>query len=146
MTPAAATLLSRDVGVALRAMRIGKGLHAATVQEASGVSSLAYVEIGRASIADMDAVARVMGTTLPEVVQEVRSAAGATTPPHTLTHVAGAILSLSVRGSRVEAAINAAVREAMRVADGNQSAAARLLGMERKAFVRRLARARKEKL
>jgi DNA-binding NtrC family response regulator len=38
--------------------------------------------------------------------------------------------------------IAATVRYAIEACDGNQSAAARMLGMERKAFVRRLSRLR----
>ena len=57
-----------------------------------------------------------------------------------------AIAELPVKaGSKIDAAEGAAVLYAMEISRNNQSAAARLLGMERKAFVRRLARARRKK-
>ena len=46
-------------------------------------------------------------------------------------------------GDKIDAAEAATVKHAMHVCAGNQSAAARLLGLERKALVRRLAKAQR---
>jgi transcriptional regulator with XRE-family HTH domain len=60
--------------------------------------------------------------------------------------LARAILELPPNvGSKIEAVASATVLRAMAVCRNNQSAAARLLGMERKAFVRRLQRARRRR-
>jgi transcriptional regulator with XRE-family HTH domain len=60
--------------------------------------------------------------------------------------LARAILELPPNvGSKIEAVASATVLRAMVVCRNNQSAAARLLGMERKAFVRRLQRARRRR-
>jgi DNA-binding NtrC family response regulator len=63
-----------------------------------------------------------------------------------LSEIAQAIADLPARvGSKVDAMISATVLYAMAVSGDNQSAAARLLGMERKAFVRRVQRARRKR-
>lgn len=63
-----------------------------------------------------------------------------------LSEIAQAIVDLSGKvGSKIDAVESAAVIHAMNVCHGNQSAAARLLGMERKAFVRRLHRAQRRR-
>jgi len=87
-----------------------------------------------------------------EVVSDARSPGstnGAGAPAKSsigLPEIARAIAHLpSALGSKVDAAESAAVLYAMQVEGNNQSAAARLLGMERKAFVRRLARTRRKK-
>ena len=49
------------------------------------------------------------------------------------------------KGSKLEIMQNAVVLHAVAVSGGNVSAAARLLGVERKAFERKLARARRSK-
>jgi len=62
-----------------------------------------------------------------------------------LDRIARAIVELPADlGSKLDAAEVAVVRHAMLVCDGNQSAAARLLGIERKALVRRWQRIRRE--
>jgi DNA-binding NtrC family response regulator len=50
------------------------------------------------------------------------------------------ILALGSSGSTLAWIERAVVRFALKVAQGNQSAAARLIGMDRKAFVRRMQR------
>jgi DNA-binding NtrC family response regulator len=63
-----------------------------------------------------------------------------------LPEIARAIADLPARaGSKIDVMISATVLYAMDVSGDNQSAAARLLGMERKAFVRRLQRARRKR-
>lgn len=133
---------AQQVGETLRSLRMERGLSGQTVRARAKVANLTSVERGLASVGDMDRVARALGTTLADVLRRP-VAVEPETPPHTLTHVGSAILSLHVHGSKVDAAVDAAVEEAIRRTGGNQSEAARLLGMERKAFVRRLARARR---
>ena len=66
-------------------------------------------------------------------------------PRPRLSQIARAIVELPVKGgSKIDAAESAAILYAMSVCNDNQSAAARMLLMERKAFVRRLRRARRQ--
>ena len=58
-------------------------------------------------------------------------------------NLAQAILSLPEKGSKLEAVQRAVILHAIAVTGGNVSAAARLLGIERKAFERKLAKWRK---
>jgi ActR/RegA family two-component response regulator len=53
------------------------------------------------------------------------------------------ILALPVKGSKLEAVQCAVVTHALAVSRGNVSAAARLLGMERKALERKIARTKR---
>ena len=53
------------------------------------------------------------------------------------------ILALPAKGSKLELVQNAVVLHAVAVSGGNVSAAARLLGVERKAFERKLRNARR---
>ena len=55
------------------------------------------------------------------------------------------ILALPENGSKFHVVQNAVVLQALAMSGGNVSAAARLLGMNRKAFERKLARARRSK-
>ena len=55
------------------------------------------------------------------------------------------ILALPEKGSKFHVVQNAVVLHAVAASGGNVSAAARLLGIERKAFERKLARARRSK-
>jgi ActR/RegA family two-component response regulator len=57
--------------------------------------------------------------------------------------IAEMILALPVKGSKLEAVQGAVVLHALAVSGGNVSAAARLLGMERKALERKIARAKR---
>ncbi len=60
--------------------------------------------------------------------------------------IAQAILELpDAVGSKIEAVEHAAVLVAMNACAENQSAAARMLGMERKAFTRKLSRAKRKR-
>ena len=53
------------------------------------------------------------------------------------------ILALPSKGSKLDEAEDATVLLAIQTTDGNVSAAARLLGVDRKSFDRKLARARR---
>ena len=149
-----AAFTSSTVGRTLRALRERASLPLDRVARDTGLSppELAGIESGRTkpSIAVLDRIARAMGSTLTDVVRNpsldghaaiARDTAG---PRLGLRDIARAIAELpDQRGSKLDATACAAVLHAMNVCSGNQSAAARLLGMERKAFVRRLRRARR---
>ena len=138
---------SAAIGQALGSLRERRGLPLADVCRAASVSrrDLRAIEAGRErpSVEVLARIARSLGTTLVDLIRT------AGTPPATaarlasLPDIARAIVELPAAvGSKVDAAEAAAVVHAMTLTDDNQSAAARLLGMERKAFVRRLANAR----
>jgi transcriptional regulator with XRE-family HTH domain len=150
---------SLAVGHAIRALRERGRQSLPQLARAATVSptELASIEAGRGhpTIATLHRVARALGSTLVELVHDAGSAANgegtlhprASKPsaPLALPDIARAIAELpdSV-GSKVDAAESATVLHAMEISGDNQSAAARLLGMERKAFVRRLARAKRK--
>jgi transcriptional regulator with XRE-family HTH domain len=153
---------SSAVGHAVCALRERRGLPLSRVCLASGISpdDLRSIESGRSrpSIDVLDRISRALGSSLVDVVRKaddfgtrragVQALPGAdgTARPVDLNDIARAIADLPVRtGSKVDAAEGATVLYAMEVSRNNQSAAARLLGMERKAFVRRLARARRKR-
>lgn len=91
-------------------------------------------------------IAQALGTSLVDVVRTPASPPTSAPSLLTLDDIARAIVDLPPSvGSKIEAAQSATLLHAMEVADHNQSAAARLLGMERKAFVRKLGKARRER-
>jgi transcriptional regulator with XRE-family HTH domain len=109
-------------------------------------SQLERIESGsaRPTIAVLDRIARAMGMSLVELVLDANG--GATTRLG-LREIARAVLELPDEiGPKLDAVEAAAILVAMTACRENQSAAARLLGMERKAFVRRLSWARRSKL
>lgn len=146
---------SLAVGRAIRALRGRSRQSPSQLSRASGVSSaeLAAIEAGRArpSIAVLHRIANALGSTLVELVHDAASPEAEAPPapaaqPLGLPAIARAITGLPASiGSKLDAAEAATVLHAMTVSGNNQSAAARLLGMERKAFVRRLARAKRKK-
>jgi DNA-binding NtrC family response regulator len=81
------------------------------------------------------------GQELAAKAGEPHAAAAAPKPNLSLQDVAHGILALPVKGSRLDAAAGA-VKEAVARAAGNKSKAAALLGVDRKAFARRLKKAR----
>jgi DNA-binding NtrC family response regulator len=116
------------------------------------VADVDAIESGRVqpSVAVLGRVARALGVSLVDLVRTTGVGQTDGLGPATrasrlgLSEVAQAIAELPAGvGSKVDAAILAAVLYAMRECGDNQSAASRLLGMERKAFVRRLSRARR---
>jgi transcriptional regulator with XRE-family HTH domain len=147
---------SPAVGRAIRAKREKAKLPLARIARDSGLTSaeLSGIESGtaRPSIAVLDRIARAMGSSLVDLVRTANSVGVVAAAPTSarahlgLSEIARAIAELPDRiGSKLDAAESAAVLHAMSVCQENQSAAARLLGMERKAFVRRLRRARRAK-
>lgn len=145
------SLLSSTIGLALRARREREGLTLARVARVSGISvaDLGAIEAGRGQpiIAVLGRVARALGVSLVDLVRSAGQAeSGASMKPVSrlgLPEIAQAITELpSEVGSKVDVMISATVLYAMEACGDNQSAAARLLGMERKAFIRRVQRAR----
>jgi DNA-binding NtrC family response regulator len=150
---------SLAVGHAIRALRERGHQSIAQVSRAAAVSTaeLSSIEAGRGhpTIATLHRVARAVGSTLVELVHDAgtpstgtgsSSGGGAAKATMGLSDIARAIANLPASlGSKVDAAESATVLHAMQVSSNNQSAAARLLGMERKAFVRRLARTKRKK-
>jgi transcriptional regulator with XRE-family HTH domain len=109
-------------------------------------SQLERIESGRArpTIAVLDRIARAMGMSLVDLVLDPK---GMATTPLGLREIARAILQLPDElGPKLDAAEAAAIFVAMTACHENQSAAARLLWMDRKAFARRLSWARRSKL
>jgi transcriptional regulator with XRE-family HTH domain len=146
---------SSAVGRAIRTAREGAGLPIARVARACRLTALELdaIESGRSrpSIAMLDRIALAIGSNLVDLV---RGGGRSSTRPELsesgassrmdLAQIARAIAELPVKGgSKIDAAESAAILYAMSVCKDNQSAAARMLSMERKAFVRRLRRARR---
>jgi transcriptional regulator with XRE-family HTH domain len=134
------------VGRALGSLRARSKRPLSSVGRAAKVSrdELLAIESGRleASIDVLDRIARALGSTLLEVIRSSKQWFGTPAPrdagPLALADIGRAIADLPASdGSKVDRATSAAVVHAFDASGGNQSAAARLLGMERKAFVRR---------
>jgi transcriptional regulator with XRE-family HTH domain len=146
---------SSAVGRSIRATREHAGLAVARIARASGLTApeLDAIEAGRfrPSIAVLDRIAGALGSRLVDLVRRGETGPGLSDRPEGspgpsprlgLSQIARAIAELPVKGgSKIDAAESATILYAMNVCDGNQSAAARMLSMERKAFVRRLRRA-----
>jgi transcriptional regulator with XRE-family HTH domain len=110
-------------------------------------SQLERIESGRArpTIAVLDRIARALGMSLVDLVLDPNGVA--TARRLGLPEIARAILELPDEvGPKLEVVEAATVLVAMTACSENQSAAARLLGMDRKAFVRRLSWARRSRL
>jgi transcriptional regulator of acetoin/glycerol metabolism len=60
-----------------------------------------------------------------------------------LEELSKALVSMPIEGSKLDAVEEAVVLHALATCEGNMSAAARLLGVDRKAFTRRLQKARR---
>jgi DNA-binding NtrC family response regulator len=93
----------------------------------------------RDAIARGELQADSTGLSLATLGQRIQSRASAKAPPP-LDQIAQWITTLRVSGSKLEAVADAVVRRALAEAEGNKSAAARLLGMDRKAYERALRR------
>ena len=139
-------------GRALGALRARGDRSAPLVCAAAKLSrdELQAIEAGRSrpSIDVLDRIARVLGSSLTEVLRNAEQLldAGARNGADLsgLAEIGRAIAELPTGGgSKVKRATAAAVLYAFEASHENQSAAARLLGVERKAFVRRLNSARR---
>jgi transcriptional regulator with XRE-family HTH domain len=106
------------------------------------VSALDRIEQGNArpSIALLDALARELDSSLVELMKQAREKPRKLVDARaTIDQIGRQIVELpETVGDKIQAAEAAAVKYAMHVCAGNQSAAARLLGLERKALVRRV--------
>jgi transcriptional regulator with XRE-family HTH domain len=109
-------------------------------------SQLERIEAGdvRPTVVVLDRIARALGIRLIDLVLDPQDAEN---PLLGLSGIARAVLDLPDDvGPKLDAVEAATVLAAMTACCENQSAAARLLGMERKAFTRRLSWARRSKL
>jgi transcriptional regulator with XRE-family HTH domain len=138
-----------QVGQVFRQMREDEGLEikAVAMKARLPIATVVAIECGssRPTVDDLQRLAKALETTLHTVVRLARDPGRLQTEqPLPVAAIARAIIRLpdSV-GSKTEAVLLATVRQALEITGDNQSAAARLLGMERKAFVRRMARARR---
>lgn len=139
---------SAAVGRTIRASRKRAHLPLASVARECKLSAaeLDGIECGRSrpTIAVLDRIARALGLSLVELVLVP---ARRVAPRPGLAAIGRAILALpDAFGSKIDVVEAATVLIALTACQENQSAAARLLGMDRKAFVRRLSRARRAKL
>jgi DNA-binding NtrC family response regulator len=103
------------------------------------IQSLSNVPIDRLLPIAME---RLKHATLDELATIL---SGKSTVVPSTEQLAEMILALPEKGSKLEAVQRAVVLHALEVSGGNVSAAARLLGMERKALERKLARARRSR-
>jgi transcriptional regulator with XRE-family HTH domain len=134
---------SIEVGRTIRASRKRANLPLARVARDCRLSptQLDGIECGRRrpTLAVLHRISRALGVPLAELVLRTNG------NPRRLdvVDIARAILQLpDALGSKVDAVEAAVILEALDACSENQSAAARLLGMERKAFVRKLSRAK----
>jgi transcriptional regulator with XRE-family HTH domain len=139
------------VGRSLGALREQSGRSRSLVSRAVGISrsDLMAIESGRSkpTVDLLDRIARALGSTIVEVIRSAKRvdpAASTGGGRLGLADIGRAIAELPMVGrSKVDVVTSAVVVFALDASGGNQSAAARLLGMERKAYVRRLARAKR---
>lgn len=110
-----------------------------TSRHTSGLRDLSKVPLAGLIEA---ATARLRRASIDELVAIVN---GEATSPATPDALAKAVLALPTPGSKLDAVQSAVVLHAFAVSNGNVAAAARLLGMERKAYTRKLARARRKR-
>ncbi|HEX4448422.1 MAG TPA: helix-turn-helix domain-containing protein [Polyangiaceae bacterium] len=143
-----ASTITATVGRAIRASRQRAKLPLARVARKCRLSptQLDGIECGR-SRPSPDTLARIahaLGTDVVDlVVDPHREASGRLS----VAEIARAILELPEEvGSKIDVIQQATVLVALTACRENQSAAARMLGMERKAFTRKLSRARRRKL
>jgi len=153
------TTTSPAVGRAIRAARERSGIPITRVARESALtaSELTAIEAGRSrpSVAVLQRIAQALGSSLVDLVRGGEANSGRNSAERDgvpssapsrlgLSQIARAIADLPVtNGSKLDAAEAAVILYAMTACHDNQSAAARLLSMERKAFVRRLRRARR---
>jgi transcriptional regulator with XRE-family HTH domain len=138
--------LSAAMGLCLRELRLRAGLSLPRLSKKVGLSAsdLQRIEAGAAepSISTLNDLAGHLGTTLGELVrtaksQAARREASALRGPE---EIGRAILNLPEGTDKVRVVVAAAIRLALEESNGNQSAASRLLGMERRALMRRIGR------
>ena len=146
MTPK--TPVSAAIGGLIHELRTEKGLSLQRLAKMAGIQStaLARIEQGLAepSIRILDELARQFDMSVIQLMTlaQKKKPAKKVDSAAVLTRIGREIAELPESlGDKIDAAEAATVKHAMHVCAGNQSAAARLLGLERKALVRRLAKA-----
>jgi transcriptional regulator with XRE-family HTH domain len=138
--------LTAAVGRHLQQLRLRAGIPIERLAKRVGLSASALQRIeerGAPLTIDMlSDLAGQLGTSVAEFVRQAKrsqsSAASRTSSEPEL--VGKAILDLPDGIDKLRVAAEAAVRLALELSRGNQSAAARLLGLERRALMRRLGR------
>jgi DNA-binding XRE family transcriptional regulator len=139
------SLTSAAVARRLRELRIHTQVTPARLAQAVGVSaeSLLDVEEGRSrpSIAMLAGMASHLGTSLRRLVREVGEGSAVAKPsPMQVEDIGRAIAHMEYAGNKLQYAESAAVHYALATCHGNRSAAARMLGVERRRLLRRARR------
>jgi len=131
--------LSAAVGRRIQELRISAGVPLRRLAKESGlsVSALQYIEEGRAqpSVGTLADLAAQLGTSVAELVREAKQVKA--TPALTPEQLGKAIVELPGGVDKLELVEAAAVRYALALCGGNKSRAAKLLGIERQAVMRR---------
>jgi transcriptional regulator with XRE-family HTH domain len=138
-------MITETVGRAIRASRKRANLPLARLARECKLSptQLDGIESGRSrpSPDTLVRIARALGTNVVDLVVETRRGSARRLG---IADIARAILDLpQAVGSKIEVVQHATVLVALTACQQNQSAAARMLGMDRKAFTRKLSRARR---
>lgn len=140
------TDLSRSVGRYLHRKRLDAHVSLRSLAKRSRIPSTTLEEIERGdvrpSIAVMARVARALGVAMTDLVRDAVASEHeprpAEDPKVVLAQIGKLVTELPERvGDKLDVAEQAVVRYAMSVTGENKSAAARLLGIERKAMDRR---------
>lgn len=137
--------LSAAVGRRLYELRVQAGIPLGQLAKRVrlSASALRAIEDGRThpTIGTLSDLAGQLGSSVPALVREAREIQpGATTSPVLSgpAEIGRAILELPEGANKLWVAETAAIRCALEVCRGNKSAAARLLGVQRQAFARRI--------
>jgi transcriptional regulator with XRE-family HTH domain len=135
--------VSLAVGRRIRQLRIEAGLSPGRLARQAGlkVSALLSIEEGRTppTLTMLGDLVSHLGVSLSQLVREAKRSSGAVEDrvKSTPEQIGRAIVELPEGFHKLRIAEAAAIRFALEVCDGNQSAAARLLGMPRKSMLRR---------
>jgi transcriptional regulator with XRE-family HTH domain len=137
--------MSAAVGRRLREIGIPRRVPLERLAAQTGLrpAVLLAIEEGdeRPTLTTLDRLARQLSVSVVELVESARGPARAPDPnveAMGLERIAHAVTALPTRlGDKLEAVELEVVKHAMSVCGGNRSAAARLLGIERKALIRR---------
>jgi transcriptional regulator with XRE-family HTH domain len=141
--------LSAAVGRQLQELRIRAGVPLPRLAKRAGLRAHALrgIEEGHVapSVGALDHIAVQLGASLAGLVRDAKQAARAPAESRAMSRpaeIGRAIVELPDGVDKLDVVEAAAICHALDVANGNQSAAARLLGLERKAFARRVERSR----
>jgi transcriptional regulator with XRE-family HTH domain len=153
----APTALSAAVGRRVRELRLASGISLDQLAKQADLrpGALLAIEEGNArpSVATLGALSKRLRVTVLDLVKSASASTASNVPSApaparaviSLEGIARAVAELPSRlGDKLDAVGGAVVEHAMVQCGGNRSAAARMLGMERKAFIRRWQRAQRE--